>query len=114
MCWNSAILRVRTATTNSGYMCGIQRVKPVFLLVGGRAGSSWGTMGVPGSSWLQPGSAWIKRHAQELAPGGWGWGSGQVAPEALGDLIHARDSAQSDRWQLPPFGGSPSGKEVCW
>ena len=35
---------------------------------GGRAGSSWGTVGVRGSSWLQPRSAWIKHHAQELAP----------------------------------------------
>lgn len=79
------ILGARTATTNSGYMCGVQRVKPVSQPVGGRAGSSWGTVGVSGSSWLQPRSAWIKHHAQELAPVGAG-PSGQVAPEAPDDL----------------------------
>lgn len=67
----------------TGYMCGIQRVKPVSPPVGGRAGSSWGTMGVLSSSWLQPGSAWIKHHAQELAPGG---GGGAL-----------------DRWHLKPL-----------
>lgn len=115
VCWKIMQFSVRTATTNSHYTCGVQRVKPISWPVGRRAGSSWGTMGVPGSSWLQAESAWIKHHAQELAPGeGGGWGSGQVAPEALGDLIHVRDSVQSDRWQFPPTGASPSGKEVCW
>lgn len=75
----------RNATTNSGYLYGVQRVKLVPLPVGGRAGGSWGTVGVPGSSWLQPGSARIKHHAQELAPGGEGGGE-----EAI------------DRWHLKP------------
>lgn len=74
--WNTAIFRARIATMNSGYMCGVQRVKLVSLPVGGRAGGSWGTVGVPGSSWLQPGSSWIKHHAQELAPGGGGFEGG--------------------------------------
>lgn len=49
------------------------------LPVGGRAGGSWGTVGVPGSSWLQPGSARIKLHAQELARVYAGVGVGEVA-----------------------------------
>lgn len=87
---NSAILRM--ATTNSGYMCGIQRVKPVSWPEGGRAGGSWGTMGVPapaGSRLAPPGSSTTPRnwHLGREANGG----PGQVAPEALGDLIHVRD-----------------------
>lgn len=117
-CNTHAILRVRNATTNSGYMYGVQRVKLVPLPVDGRAGGSWGTVGVPGSSWLQPGSARIKHHAQELAPGQGGGCRGegyrQVAPEALGDLIHVRDWAQSDGWWPPLVGAPPSGKEVSW
>ena len=82
MCWNSAVLRARTTTINSGYTYGVQRVKLVSLPVGGKAGGSWDTVGVPGSSWLQPGSAWIKHHAQELAPG---------------------EGGALDRWHLKPL-----------
>lgn len=96
----SVILGARTATTNSGYMCGVQRVKPISQPEGGRGGrtgSSWGTVGVPGSSWLQPGSAWIKHHAQAQGTCG-GGSSRQVVPEALGDLIHVWDWDQSHGW----------------
>lgn len=63
--------------------------------MGGRAGSSWGTVGVPGSSWLQPGSSYTPRNWHLCVCG---VPSGQVAPAVLGDLIHVKGWAQSDRW----------------
>lgn len=105
---NSAILRVRTATTNPGYMCGVQRVKPVLCLwVGGQAaaGAQWESLAPAGSSLDLSGSSTTPRNWHVCMLGGGGGGqrsSGQVAPEDLGHLIYVRDWAQSDGWWLPP------------
>lgn len=69
----------------TGYMCGVQRVKPVSLPVGGRAGSSWAqweSLAPAGSRLDLPGSSTTPRnwHLQ------WRGGSRQVAPEDLDDL----------------------------
>lgn len=53
VCWNSALLRARTTATNSGCMCGVQRVNPVIRLwVGGQAaaGAQWESLAPAGSS----------------------------------------------------------------
>lgn len=71
----------RIVTTNSLAVHKVPKGLSSFSASGRRAGSSWGTVGVPGSSWLQPGSAWIKHHTQELAPVR--GASGQVAPAAF-------------------------------
>lgn len=69
-------------------MCGIQRVKPVSLPVGGRAGSSWGTKGVPGSSWLQaPAGSSLDLPGSSTTPRNW----------------HLGDGGALDRWHLRPL-----------
>lgn len=74
----------------SGYMCGVQRVKPFLSLwVGGQAaaGAQWEFLAPAGSNLDLPGSSTTPRN-WHLVGGG---GSGQVAPEALDDLNHERD-----------------------
>lgn len=75
---NSAILRVRTATTNPGYMCGVQRVKPVLCLwVGGQAaaGAQWESLAPAGSSLDLSGSSTTPRNWHVCILGGGGGGA---------------------------------------
>lgn len=96
VCPNSAVFGVRTATIRSGYMCGVQRVKPVSgLPVGGQAaaGAQWESLAPAGSSLDLLGSSITPRnwHLCVCVVGvGVGAASGQVAPEALDDLSWAQ------------------------
>lgn len=74
---NSAILGVRTATIHSGYMCGVQRVKPVpGLPVGGQAaaGAQWESLAPAGSSLDLLGSSTTPRNWHLCVCGGGGGG----------------------------------------
>lgn len=74
-------------------------------------------LGHSGSPWLQLAPAWIcldqAPHPGTGTCGGMG-GSGQVAPEALGDMIHVRNWALSDGWWPRPVGAPPAGRAVYW
>lgn len=66
-------LGVRTATICSGYMCGVQRVKPVSgLPVGGQAaaGAQWESLAPAGSSLDLPGSSTTPRNWHLCVLGG--------------------------------------------
>lgn len=67
------------------------------LWVGGQAaaGAQWESLAPAGFSQDPPGSSTTPRN-WHWGRGGRGGGYRQVAPEALGDLIHMRDWAQSD------------------
>lgn len=119
---NSAILRVRTATTNPGYMCGVQRVKPVLCLwVGGQAaaGAQWESLAPAGSSLDLSGSSTTPRNWHVCILGGGGRGGGSAAL----DRWHLKTLVTWYMWGIGPSqmdGGfllsrvTPSGKEVSW
>ena len=98
---NSAILGVRTATIHSGYMCGVQRVKPVpGLPVGAR---SEGPRRPVHSERPRHGHVCTRRPRQALCPllqNCKVFGKGQVLP-GCSHTEGQGSSAEANRWPFP-------------